>query len=137
MTTLPCQRHKQAILTLLNNMVTLLLFSYFSFQKKILPLPRAIRTEDMNQQANIVTSLPINKLEEVYHLHWTHLYLKSASSVKIFTTLCFNDLILSTTKEINLIYIESLILGSNNRSIYLGILVQMYSSREISFTPKS
>ena len=64
---LPMQRHKHTILTLLNKMVTLLLFSYFSFQKKILPLPRAIRAEDMNQQANI-TSLPINKLEEVYHL---------------------------------------------------------------------
>ena len=47
-------------------MVSLLLFSYFSSQKKIMPLPRAIRTEDMNQQANIA-SLPINKLEEVYH----------------------------------------------------------------------
>ena len=33
--------------------------------------------------------------------------------------------------------LESLILDSNNRSIYLDILVQMYSSREISFTPKS
>ena len=49
-------------------MVSLLSFSYFSSQKKIMPLPRAIRTEDMNQQANIVANLPINKLKEVYHL---------------------------------------------------------------------
>ena len=117
-------------LTLVNKMVSFLFFSYFSFQKIILPLPRAVRTENMNQQANIVAILPINKLEEVYHLHWTHLYLKSASSVKIFTTLCFNDLILSTTKEINLIYIESLILGSNNRSIHRYFSANVLKQRD-------
>ena len=49
-------------------MVSLLSFSYLSSQEKNMPLRRPIRTEAMNQQANIVANLPINKLKEVYHL---------------------------------------------------------------------